>query len=96
MIDINCYKRVIDNTECICCNESKMNWIEYYEPALRFVTEEIRVTQMGEKVFVYTGKRVVQVGNSSKTLTMQELFRIGKKITKELVESIYEPGQVVI
>ena len=79
-----------------CIKDEEKRYVEFQLRRLRHIDDNCRVTAFENRLYLYTGRRVVDLGKITKTLSYRQMTVIGIRETQAIINSLYAKNEVII
>ena len=79
-----------------CIKDEEKRYVEFELPRLRHIDDNCRVTAFENRLYLYTGRRVVDLGKITKTLSYRQMAIVGIRETQAIINSLYAKNEVII
>lgn len=93
---IECKHEKICGIDVKCVKDEEKRYVEFKLPRLRHIDDNCRVTAFENRLYLYTGRRVVDLGKITKTLSYREMIIVGIRETQAIINSLYAKNEVII
>lgn len=93
---IECKHEKICGIDVKCIKDEEKRYVEFELPRLRHINDNCRVTAFDDKLYLYTGRRVICLGKITKQLSYKQMTIVGIRETQAIINSLYAKNEVII